>query len=266
MKALLRNHQGKQFVWDKVSYEKGGFVASDGTKIVETNIIDISRDNRSKYVICGNCKEIIKNTPEAIEAHWKEKAKNKNCLTCKNLQESYNKTPLKKTYIANPENPGQFIITAKYITTLYCGYNWGNYTINTPEADAVCKHFACKNADMYPITDTFTTYPHPFEVLPTIDLLLAKKWKVSGSGTDYIEYHHPSTTTLKARVNSKGIVDYFILQNKRNGYYTAMYSQKYDKLFFMNSNRYSIGVPWNFDRTKYNAMLAKIKELFTEVK
>lgn len=266
MKALLREYNGEQFVWANVKYKNNCFITSDGDRIVENNIIDISRDSRSKYVICSVCGEMVKNTPEAIEAHWREKAKNKNCLTCAHLKEGYRNKPIKKTYSPDPNEPGKFIVQNKYSTELVCGYSWSSYPINTDDADNVCQCFKCKRAEYTVISDIFTRTPHPFEVLPTVDMLIKKRWKLDNIRADHMYYHHPVMTTLTACVNSKGIVSFF---TTTCGGYTrsVMYSYKYDKLYFLDSNgHYNPNLPWKFTYDKKESVTKKIKELFVEVK
>lgn len=267
MKALLREYNGEQFVWANVKYKDNCFMTAEDGKIVpRTDIIDLSRDNRSKYVVCGNCGELVKNTPEAIEAHWKSKSKNKNCLSCSNLREGYSKTPIQKTYTPDPNNPGKFVVQNKYSTELVCGYSYRNPVINTSEADEICKCFKCKHASYRELSDFFTINPHAFDVLPTVDMLLKKRWKLEHIYNNYMIYHHPSMTTLTACVNAKGIVSYF---STTYGGYTRrmMYSHKYDKLFFFDSNNnYNPNLPWKFTYDRKDSIVKKIKELFAEVK
>ena len=258
MRALLKNYDNEQFVYVNVCHDGKDFRTPDGKIVVETNIVDISRDNRNNYVKCGGCGELVKNTPEEIEKHWKAKAKNKNCLTCKKLSEGYRKKDIKKTYSVDPQDPTKYIVKMKYSNELYCSNSWQSHPINTKASDECCMYYACKNATMYEIEDTFTKYPNLFEILPTVDMLIQKKWKLEVRHDDFMIYHHPTMTTLKARVNTKGIVYDFLI----NGCYLAMYSKKYDKLFYCGDSKYKTRFPYSLNVSKKDSAEIKIKELF----
>jgi len=262
MKVLLRNLNGEHFVCTDVEYNYKGFHTKSGQKINEVDIVEIFRDTRSNYVLCDICGELVKNTPEAIEAHWKAKAKEKNCLTCDNCCEGYDKKQVKKTYKADEENPGKYISTVTTRMSLHCNYTYPRQEINTQEADRYCKYYRCRDAERHTVNDFFIKFPHPFEDLPTCDMLVQKKWKIEKIYGGYIYYHHPKMKTLKAAVSNKGIVDHFIVHDtSRSGVVRAVYSKKYDKLFFMKNGIYKTS---NFDvpADRKESCLQKIKELF----
>lgn len=257
MRALLKNYKDEQFVYVNVTYEDNRFYTAEGERLMETNIVDVARDNRNKYVKCSACGELVKNTPESIAAHKEERAKQKNCLKCPYVREGYGKGTVKTSYAEDPNNPGKYIVKKKYSVGLCCGANYRQPTINTQEADDYCTYYACQNADMIEISDNFTKYPNMFEVLPTVDMLIQKRWKFEMLADKYMIYHHPTMTTLKAFVNSKGIVYHFNI----GGFY-AMYSKKYDKLFYCGGDKYSTRFPYNLNDSKKVSAAAKIKELF----
>jgi len=262
MKVLLRNFNGEHFACVDVEYCDKGFVTKSGNRICETDIVEVFRDTRTKHVICSVCGELVKNTPEAIEAHWTSKAKAKNCLTCSNCAENYGKEMIKKTYKADEANPGKYISTVTTRMSLYCNIGYIRNSINTEEADAYCKYYRCKTAEYNEIKDFFTKFPHPFDNLPTCDMLTQKKWKIEKIYCDFIYYHHPKMKTLKAVVNNKGIVDHFIVYDtERTGTIRAVYSEKYDELFFMNHGCYKT-VNFNIPSDRKESCLQKIKELF----
>jgi hypothetical protein len=257
MRALLKNYKNEQLVYVNVKYENNRFYTADGEYIRETDIIDISRDNRNNYAKCSCCGELIKNTPEAFEAHKEERASQKNCLKCSNVSEGYGKSGRKVSYTADPNNPGKYIVKVKYSTELYCNQSYHRPCINTEEANNVCKYYACRNAHLIEINDTFTKYPNLFDVLPTVDMLLQKRWKFESYDDNYIMYHHPTTTTLKAVANSKGIVVNFYIAG-----YEAMYSKKYNKLFYCGSDKYKTNFPSTLNDNKKTSATNKIADLF----
>lgn len=262
MKVLLRNYNGEHFVCADVDYSAKGFSLKDGTPVLETDIIEVFRDTRSKYVICDVCGELVKNTPEAIEAHWKEKANEKNCLTCSNCTENYDRRQIKKTYKPDPENHERYISTVLTSMTLSCNYSYPRQRVNTTEADAHCKYYRCKRASYNEVSDFFTKFPHPFDEFPTCDMLAQKKWKIECISGDYVYYYHPKMKTLKAIVNNKGIVDRFVVMDtSRTGTICAMYSKKYDKLFFIRRGNY-MAVCSDVPADRKDSCLQKIKELF----
>ena len=257
MRALLKNYKDEQLVYVNVKYEENKFFTADGERVYEINIIDIARDTRNQYVKCSICGQLVKNTPEGIAAHKEERAKQKNCLKCPYVREGINKNDAKVTYSEDPANPGRYIVKRKYSTTLNCNVAYWSHPINTAEADQHCKYYACQNANMIEIVDTFTKYPNLFEILPTVDMLIQKRWKYEYRSNEYMIYHHPTMTTLKAYVNSKGVVYQFKI-----GDYPAMYSKKYNKLFYIGSEKYSTSFPYSINANKKESAATKIKELF----
>ena len=265
MKALLAiNHDNEQFTYESVTYEpKTGFKDAKGNVIWAWHIIDLSRDTRANYVRCGSCGALIKNTPEAIEAHKASQASKKDCLSCDRIRENYGKALIKKTYTPDPKNPGMFISTVKHRVELKCDRSW--QSIHHPDSERVCKYMQCTYANYSPFTDWFTRYPHAFEVLPTVDMLLEKKWKLDHVVDGGIVYHHSRMTTLEALVNTRGVVTEFRIAGLRNGNVAKIrYSKKYDRCFFPGSTiqGYTTSQPSNLSDSKYEAALPKIKELF----
>ena len=268
MKALIRDYDGQQFVYINVKHNGKSFVDEKGQDIYLSSIVDVFRDNRSKYVRCSNCGELIKNTPEAIEAHWRDKANKKNCLQCNKMAETYEKTPIKKTYVPDPQNPTRYIVTNKYAVKLVCRSGYYSRTIGTDAANESCKFLACKFASYQPINDIFTEYPHPFDTLPTVDMLLQKRWKLVGFErmNNYIAYSHPSLKSLQAHVNSKGIVSYFTLKVGSRDW-CFMYSKRYDKHLYFDGVTYYKDFPYEVrNASKSASAFAKAKELFEEEK
>lgn len=266
MKALVKDYAGQQLVYVTVHYKNGNFYDEHENKISYINVLDISRDNRKNTVFCSACGELIDNKPEAIEKHWKAKAKGKDCFTCKYVREHYSRNSGKKTIKPDPNNPGMYIVTTKYpATTLYCSRSWQEPYINTESADRGCVFYECKNAQYTPFTDFFLEYPHAFDTLPTVDMLVSKRWKLTDMRSGYLVYVHPRMTTMEAFVNSKGIVTEFKL-NKVHQDYNArfMWSKKYDKMIYMDNRKYFKDMPWYavHNMSKMNSAIEKVKELF----
>lgn len=264
MKALVKDYMGEQLVYIPVKYKNGLFWDDHENKIHYSNILDISRDNRKNTLVCGGCGELIKNTPEAIEKHWKDKAKEKNCLTCKHMREHYDRNFIKKTIKPDPNNPNKYIVTTKSSSSLYCSYSWREPKINTEDADRYCMFYVCKNATRDSFTDFFLQYPHAFEMLPTVDALIQKKWKLHNTTNGYLFYTHPKMTSLEANVNSKGIVTEFKIDRVyKSNSARFMYSKKYDKVICIENSRYNATGPWYIQNNeKMQSVIQKVKELF----
>lgn len=265
MKALLVvNYNGEQLSYETVTYDpKTGFKDANGNTVWAWHILDISRDTRSKYVKCSSCGELIKNTPEAIEAHKTKQSSQKDCLSCSKAKEGYGKELIKKTYVPDPNNPGMLISTVKSRVELRCDISWKS--IYHEDSERMCKYMQCTHATYQPFSDWFTEYPHAFEVLPTVDMLLEKKWKLDHVVDGGIVYHHPRMTTLEALVNTKGVVTEFRVTGLRNGSVARMrYSKKYDLCFFAGTalRGYTLSHPYSLPDNKYESALPKIKELF----
>ena len=263
MQALLREYNGEQFVYVPVTYKKGYFYGPKGECFSTWQVLDIFRDNRKNYVTCSNCGEMIKNTPESIEAHKEKHAKNKNCLTCKHAKEGYSGDLIKKSYVPDPNKPGNYIVTTKRSTYLVCNHSYWDYQINTEEADRHCMYYGCRNATYEPIDDFYLRYPHAFDVMPTVDILRRKRWKVRNDGSaDHVFFIHPTMKSLTACVNRKGIIEYFEVQEPNRYTYYGMYSHKYSQFFWWRGEGWRNARPGNLSEVKYEEAIKHIKELF----
>ena len=265
MKALLTQYGTEQLVYVNVTYDaKRGFVDPDGNQIHAWKILDISRDSRLNSVVCGSCKTLVKNTPEAIEAHKQSQRDKKDCLQCSEVREMYDREFLKKSYTPDPKNPGKYISTVKNRVGLKCNSSW--YDIHDERTEHYCKYLRCTHADYTPFSDWFVQHPHAFEVLPTVDMLVQKKWKLDFVTDRCIQYSHSRMTTLKAVVNTKGVVEEFNMHGLIGNNMARMrYSKKYDQCYFSAANAikgYVVSVPTTIPSNKYQSALSKIKELF----
>ena len=266
MKALIRGIGAEQFVYKDIVYENGRFKTADGChELSEFNIIHIVKDVRKNKVRCGGCGALIKNTPEAIESHFREMEKDKNCLTCSSVIEGYNTTDKKVKYKPHPTLPGKYIVNQKYTADLMCNVS-GRYSrqpIGSPDAERMCKYLKCRTAGVREITgDFFIDYPGAFTVFPTVDKLIEKGWVFESISRNMAVYHHKRMTTLKAIVNSKGIIHNFRAFYKRNDCIDMVYSDKYDKVFYIrNGNRYCTTY-CDIDDSKADSYAKRIKELY----
>ena len=261
MKVLVRKYGNEQFVYANLTYENGNFKTEDGHTVEECNIVHIAKDTRKNKVRCNSCGLLIENSPEAIEAHFKAMENEKNCLTCSSVVESYRKKTVGKKYKPNPDEPGKYIFAYTFSGDLFCGCN-RSATINTPEADEVCKYLRCRHSGVSEFSDFFTTYPAAFTDFPTVDKLLEKKWVFERFNYGNAIYHHNRLTTLKAVVNNKGIINNFRAYYKRNDWVDMVYSDKYDKVFYIRNSRYSERSPSDMIDSKVASYTARIKELY----
>lgn len=263
MKALLRKFDNDCFVYTDVVYECGSFKTPDGRIVNENGIIHIVKDNRKNKVRCKGCGDLIKNTPEDIEAHFKEREDKKNCLTCSHVKESYRKASIGRKYKPHPTEEGQYICEHQYKTDLYCSHGGGTRLINTTESDEKCKYLMCRKMGVTEVTnDFFLDYPGAFTTFPTVDKLIEKNWIFESMNSNFIVYHHKRMTTLKAIVNNKGIINNFRACYKHSDAVDIVYSDKYEKAFYLVGGKYSTGHCSDLTQAKAESYIAKIKELY----
>ena len=263
MKILLRRYGEEYYVWKDAVYEAGQFKV-DGGAIYMVNILAIKDDNRKDSVICAYCGKVIKNDPEAIEAHFAEQEAQRDCFKCSSLRK-YSYTSEHATFEKDAD--GKYIVKETYIADLRCSQNWYNGPkIDTDDAKKICLFYKCRNTGVHPIKDIFTQYENPFDKNLTVDMLRSKKFEHEGYAGGFFEYDLKCRNTVKACVNELGIVNHFII--KHRGYrWVAFYSAKYDKLFFANNGRdYDEEIPSGMSMAKYEQAKAKISGLFKEEK
>lgn len=266
MQVLLRNYDGKYYVWRDANYKNNRFIVDypifGELAVNETEIIAIKDDNRSNSVVCAHCGTIIKNDPESIEAHFVEQEAKKDCFKCPSLRRSKVKT---KQVEFTKNDYDVFEVTETYNADLRCGQSyWSSPQIDTDAAKKVCVHYRCRNNGVRKIEDIFTKYPNLFDKHITVDVLNAKKYAYDGYVNNFFEYDLKCRNTVKACVNELGIVDHFIIKARTHRYY-AYYSAKYDKLFFSNNGRdYDENMPYSVTETKYNQAKEKISALYKE--
>lgn len=262
MKILLRQYDEKYYVWKDAVYKNRDFYVDDCLEH-QTNILAVKDDNRKDSVVCVNCGEVIKNTPEEIEKHFAAQEVQRDCFKCSHLRK-FNSESKNATY--TKDERGKFVVTETYHADLKCTMGWYDYpAIDTEKAKRDCIFYRCRRTGVMEIRDIFTDYENPFDTNITVDLLLEKKFEPEGYNRGYFEYDLKSRNTVKACVNEVGIVDHFIIKH-RNSRYPVYYSAKYDKLFFSNGRDYDERIPSDISQTKYEQAKAKIAALYKEVK
>jgi hypothetical protein len=261
MKILLREYENERYVWKDAEYTSYGFVCNDEI-VCETNIITVKDDNRKDYVICAHCGSIIKNTAEAIEAHFAEQEAKRDCFKCGSLRK-YNVNTSKAEFTKNMD--GSYVVTETYTAGLRCGQNWYNGpAIDSEDAKKICLYYRCRRHGVQSIADIFTKYPDPFDKHITVDMLNDKNFPYECMANRCFEYDLKCRSTVKACVNELGIVDHFIIKHRSRGY-IAYYSAKYDKLFFtIDGRHYEDSIPSGISETKFNQAYAKISAIYKE--
>lgn len=260
MEILLREHDGKYYVWKETEFRKDGYYLN-GERIYYSQILDAKTEGTESYVVCGYCGKMIKNDPESIEAHFAEMESKRDCFTCKALRESGVRD--KKVQYAKNEY-GTYSASSTYQTVLSCANSYVSIDSMTHESvQNRCSYYACRRYGMQPIKNIFQLYPHPFETQITVDMLLEKKMKTLGTYRGYIEYDMKLRGTLMACVNELGIVDRFRLKYRSYVYY-LFYSKKYNKLFYASNGEYIENLPWGIPTVKWEQVKEKIAAIYQE--
>jgi len=267
MKILLRNWDGKYYVWMDAKYKNNKFYIDHSLYgelcMDETDILAVKDDNRAGSVICSYCGAVIKDDPESIEAHFAAEEAKRDCFKCGDMRRGKIVTT-KVEYDKNQNN--DYVVTETYVAKLTCGRQWYNSTsIDSEAAKSICKFYRCRNSGVKKIKDIFTEYPDPFDKHATVDVLSEKGIVCEGKRNDFFEYDLKVRNTVKAYVNELGIIDHFCIK-VRNHRYKAYYSAKYDKLFFNFNSTYAEDMPHDMSESKYSAAKAKIAALYKEEK
>jgi len=266
MKILLRRWGSEFFVWKEATFNKAFFVENQSVKM--SNIISIDNDTRNEYVICSNCGEMIRNTPNDIENHFVKAESECSCQKCNWLRIG-NKTNNQLSY--TKQSDGQYCVSETYTSKLWCSqYSMSNrHELDESKASGYCLYARCRKAGVKSITDVFTTYPHLFDIAITTDQLIDKKWsydgvKPYGTPDAYFTYNGHLRDSLYAIVNEAGIVNYFVAKhNRRESYF--VYSAIYDKIFTLECGEYYEGLPSNFSDNKSENIYKKIRALYKGV-
>ena len=259
MQILLRKFGSEEYVWKKATYESERYYVTDNDgdryHIHDTEIVAVKDNEYAGYVICQNCGALIKDTKEDIEKHYAEMEAKRNCADCGHLTFA-NKEMKSRTISADG------VVTETFIADPRCAViSYSPRTVNYAVEHRNCKFTACRKNGMRKQNSIFFKLPGVFDSAITVDTLTANKYKYDGYENDHFIYDMRSRGTIKAYVNSAGIVDYFLVSSKGNRvvYY---YSEKYDKMFYRNGYDYVEGKPYWFADNKFNEAYQKIKALY----
>ena len=271
MRILLRKYNDKFYVWKNAIYRNGNyFITQEGkpnVMVSQTNILAVDEDDRVGYVRCVNCGTLIKDDPKSIEEHFTKQEAKRNCLACKDLMHIGNEKDVAVQYTKNEDGTYHFVKECN--TKLGCSYNsYYNYLdIDSEAAQARCKYFQCRAKGVSKIDDVFVKYPGIFNKQITIDWLDKNGFTSKSYYGDRLKEWYVDLgmrgRVLYAVVNELGIVDHFELHHRYERW-TVYYSEKYDKLFFVNGNKYSDIMPDNLSQTKYNSAKKIIAKLYKE--
>lgn len=261
MKALLRSN----YQWIDVKYNpsNGCIVGADDVPLADGDIIATEDDERSKYVKCAGCGEILRNTKKNISEHISKGESSESCLKCAYMRIA-NQTIENNRYTLNPD--GTYTATIKSKCKLTCGLTYRGMDINDDRARSNCKYTHCKEKGVVTFDSVFVKYPNVFDDVITVDALDFRKWKFYSKSSARCTYKAKARFNLYAMVNSMGIIEYFRYSYRS---YNAdfMYSKKYNKIFWMsrsgydeNISRYGISVT----DTRKQELLSMVSDIYNK--
>lgn len=265
MKVLLRNDNGKPYVWRDATWHNGVYKVKDDlgryNVVYQRKIIAVDEDNRSGCVVCRNCGEMISNTPEEIEAHFAEKEVGRDCLKCSHLEVSRVLSEKKSSYTKNED--GTYAVSETYNAKLGCYRYWSSYPLGSPQAEQQCEFRLCRVQGVKEIDDIFVKYPNVFSKFLTVDILLNNNYAYEGYRNGYFCYDLQCRGALKACVNADGVVDCYLCSSRGEEYYMH-YSSEHHKIFFEWGDRYREDVDAFVSAGKRDMMLKRLKKLYEE--
>ena len=258
MKILLR----KDFKWYECTFDfkRGSIITTDNNIIPENDIVAIQDDERSKYVKCIHCGEILRNTKKAIAEHCSKKCDEKACLTC-----SYKRAKVVNAgeykYVPLPD--GTYKEKYESTVSLYCNLRYSSIDIKSEQARTGCKYRNCAEAkENYTQLDGFfIKHPNAFDDLPTVDALDEKVWTFDSRYNNKFIFKAKKRFTLYANANEKGIITDFIYK-KRYSSYSFVYSKKYNQIFWMNGSSYSTSKPYELTSTQFDELKKVIENIY----
>lgn len=235
MQILVRENKNgtTNYVWKKVDKNKRvGFsrkyYTEEGQTYYEVEVLKVKNDFRKNSVICNHCGTLIKNTPEAIERHYKNREKKINCLQCSKLRRDITNDTLKTRY--KKLDNGNYLYSVAKEVQLSCNAGWSSRPIsmNTDVSQyesSTCQYLRCRASGVSNIeSDFFLKYPNAFDVLITENNLLKNNWRLS-STHDYNRIYMSPNTRIKASCDLNGVVQYFVVNSFSKRF---TYSSKYD--------------------------------------
>lgn len=265
MKILLRNYDGKKYVWRNARWNKGVYEVEDELldyyAVRQTSIIAVDEDNRGGYVVCNNCGEMIQNTPEAIEAHFAAKEAGRDCLGCRHLGVHRVLTNKNTSYTKNED--GSYAISETYNAKLGCYIHWSTYPLGSPEAEQRCIFRQCRVRGVKKIDDIFIKYPNVFNTHLTVDTIIKNNYAYEGGRNGYLIYDLKCRGSLKACVNGEGIIECYECHSRGDVYYMH-YSSTHNKLFFEYCDKYDENYTDFITENKKDMFLKRLKKLYEE--
>ena len=261
MKVLMRSFENKPYVWKEATRSKDGAYIVNGKQVEETSIVSVADMEKTKYVKCSNCGEIIPNRKRAIEAHKNISCSWKSCLSCRNLAEKNIKSK-NNSYKLNDD--GTFSRTDKANVTLCCNCSYYHrYNIMSDEARKSCRYAECKNATFVPVNGFFDKHPDAFDDMITVDKIIdAGFTKKYSWGDGSVSYQLKAKNTIAAKVNAMNIVECFGI-SYRNDNCTVVYSKALNKLFTFSNRTYDefTGL-WHMPASTVENIKKKISSLY----
>ena len=267
MRILIRSYDGNEYVWkDAIFKDDKYYITENGLDawIREIDIAAVQDHVDVNYVICKHCGEKIQNTPEAIEKHFADAEKSRDCTKCRYLAFDNNVANIQREIVKNED--GTYHVVQKFTSELYCN-NYFKKKINDPRANNHCPFYQHRKAGVRGVNSVFVNYPGAFDTVITSDVLIAKKFRSDGHNGRYFLYDMKSRGTIKACVNMSGIVECFLVSSHGDRMY-FYYSEKYDKLFYTDGYKgnYIEGCPSWFRENKFEEAHKRIKALYEGAK
>lgn len=232
MKILVRKLGDKVYEWLDAKYTKNYFVV-DGKDVSEVDIVSVMDDDRTEYVKCSCCGELLKKGSAEIEAHQNKYKDCKACFDCKYLRDK----PVKNIDIKYElQEDGTYLAKKNLVVSLRCGASyWSDPIIHTDEARECCAFRGCTNADLVEVEDIFTEKPCIFDDIITIDKIVEVGYKTATNGHEETFYRLKGRNEIYAVVNKMNVVDHFAIEYRGNSW-NVYYSKKYDEFYYCGRN------------------------------
>ena len=263
MRILLRQLNDKEYVWKEAIYENGNYLVEGEGAMRLTNIVAVDGLYENK-VMCKNCGAILDNSTEAVMAHYKEREAQIDCSKCEHVTFGRNRKVSSRTM--TKQRNGEYEVTETFTSPLYCKVlDYRSVEVDRDHIESNCIYGACRRKGIGPLPDIFHKYPGVFDTALASDVLLKKKYECEGytHRFDAFEYDMKCRGTVKALVNKLGIVDRFSI-SYRGHTVCYVYSEKYDKMFWVNGAVYREDNPYWMPDTKIADVQKKIKALYGE--